>query len=74
MQPNETKLATVGTRTASKAEMISWATDLYPKAPWIKRGAKFTLANEHLADALAVGHAGVKTDQFSQLLAMRNAA
>jgi len=70
VQPFETKLATVGTKTASKEEMIEWAVEHYPDAPWIRRAGKMTLKNEHLADAVAVAHAGIKTDQFQQLLAM----
>lgn len=74
VQPHETKLATVGTKTASKEEMIEWAVETYPEAPWLKhiRGGKEVVGNknEHLADALAIAHAGVKTDQFQQLRAM----
>lgn len=70
VQPFETKLATVGTKTASKEEMIEWATEVYPDAPWIRHAGKVTLKNEHLADALAIAHAGIKTDQFKQLVSM----
>lgn len=74
VQPYETKLATVGTKTASKEEMIEWAVAAYPAAPWLKhiRGGKEVIGNknEHLADALAIAHAGVKTDQFQQLRAL----
>lgn len=83
VQPFETKLATVGTRTASKEDMIYWASELYPDAPWIrgtrkrKGGAVEKNAildcNEHLADAIAIAHAGVKTEQFKQLMAMLRA-
>jgi Holliday junction resolvasome RuvABC endonuclease subunit len=74
IQPFETKLATVGTKTASKEEMIEFATGTYPCAPWIKRAGKLTLKNEHLADAVAVAHAGILTDQFQQLLAIWRSA
>jgi Holliday junction resolvasome RuvABC endonuclease subunit len=74
VMPSETKLATVGTKTASKAEMIEWAAETYPSGPWIKRKSKgemvLTNANEHLADACAVVYAGVKTDQFQQVRSM----
>lgn len=74
VQPFETKLATVGTKTASKEEMIEWAGEKYPDAPWIRKKVKGELKlvnkNEHLADAVAVAHAGIATDQFQQLLAM----
>ncbi len=70
VQPFETKLATVGTKTASKEEMIEFATDAYPDAPWIRRAGKLVNHNEHLADAVAVAHAGIKTVQFKQLAAI----
>lgn len=73
IQPVETKLAAVGTRVASKEEMIEWAAELYPNAPWLrahnKPNGKPTLANEHLADAMGVAHAGVKSDEFQRLRA-----
>jgi Holliday junction resolvasome RuvABC endonuclease subunit len=34
VQPTETKMATVGTKTASKEEMIEWAAGAYPDAPF----------------------------------------
>lgn len=74
VQPSETKMATVGTKTASKEEMIEWAVATYPDAPWIrderkgKNHGRILNSNEHMADALAVGHAGILTDQFQQLL------
>jgi Holliday junction resolvasome RuvABC endonuclease subunit len=34
VQPTETKMATVGTKTASKEEMIEWAAATYPDAPF----------------------------------------
>jgi hypothetical protein len=74
VQPFETKMATVGTKTASKEEMIIWATEKFPDAPWLraKGGKKQVLnSNEHLADAVAIAHAGIATDQFLQLMAMR---
>jgi len=73
VQPFETKLATVGTKTASKEEMIEWATTRFPNAPWLRaRSGKKQIvnANEHLADAVAIAHAGIETDQFLQLRAM----
>jgi Holliday junction resolvasome RuvABC endonuclease subunit len=70
VQPFETKLATVGTKTASKEEMIEWAVEKYSTAPWLRHGGKIVNKNEHLADAVAIAHAGVKHEQFQQLLAM----
>lgn len=78
VQPFETKLASVGTKTASKQEMIEWATELYPKAPWLrlrdKPDGKILNDNEHLADAVAVVHAGIKTDEFKRMLAFMSRA
>jgi Holliday junction resolvasome RuvABC endonuclease subunit len=81
VQPFETKLATVGTKTASKEEMIEWAYGLYPHLPWLhyekatKNHAKGDLHddNEHVADAIAVAHAGVRTDEFTRFIAMARA-
>lgn len=74
VQPTETKMATVGTKTASKEEMIEWAAETYPDAPWLRHKSKgrmvLTNKNEHLADATAVVHAGLKTDQFQQVRAL----
>lgn len=73
VSPAEAKKATVGTRTASKQEMIDWATEKYPDAPWRSYRGKPTLDNEHLADAVAIGHAGIKTAAFRQTLAILKA-
>ena len=70
--PAEVKIAATGNKTASKQDMISWAFEHYPNAPWIikqRKGAKELVAkNEHLADSIAAIHAGVKTDIFKQML------
>jgi hypothetical protein len=34
--PAETKLASVGSQTADKPEIIAWAAALYPEAPWLR--------------------------------------
>lgn len=69
--PTEVKVASVGTKTATKDEIITWATNLYPEASWLtqkRKGEEVILAkNEHIADAIAAIHAGVHTDQFKQL-------
>tara|TARA_B100002049_G_scaffold224722_2_gene196223 strand:+ start:35 stop:622 length:588 start_codon:yes stop_codon:yes gene_type:complete len=70
----EVKLASVGKKTASKEEMISWATELHPSAPWLVRKLKGKQVlmndNEHLADAVAVIYAGIRTAQYAQAVAM----
>lgn len=74
VSPSETKLAAVGTRTASKEEMIEWAIERFPAAPWLrtKRGGVMvpTKANEHLADAVAIAHAGIRLPVFQQTKAL----
>jgi len=75
VNPTEVKLAATGNKTATKAEMISWAIETYPDADWLtekrKGELRFTHANEHLADSVAVIHAGVKSETFQQLLAFQ---
>ncbi len=62
--PTEVKKATVGTKTASKNEMIAWAFEKHPEAPWILRN-EFPLAKqEHMADAIAIIYAGMVTPAF----------
>ncbi|MTH61113.1 hypothetical protein [Paracoccus litorisediminis] len=78
VSPAETKLAAVGTRTASKEEMIEWAVGKFPDAPWLRaksNGPKWKKGdllgdNEHLADAVAIAHAGIKLPVFQQMKAM----
>ena len=78
VQQNETKLATVGTKTASKQEMIEWAGEAYPNVPWLTRRLKGEIKlidkNEHLADAAAVTIAGMKTKEFQQLTSIWRAS
>jgi len=72
VMPNEVKLISVGSKTASKADMIKWATTAYPKANWLTKKQHGVISyvdkNEHLADAVAAIHAGIATDTFQQLL------
>ena len=71
--PTEVKMVT-GHKNASKAQMIKWASETYPDAPWLTQKRKGQIAlvskNEHLADAIAAIHAGTLTDQFNQLKAL----
>jgi Holliday junction resolvasome RuvABC endonuclease subunit len=71
--PSEVKLASVGSKTASKAEMISWATQLHPEGNWpteMRKGILRIIESkaEHMADATAAIYAGVRTTTFQQLL------
>lgn len=69
--PIEVKLAAVGSKTATKSEMIKWAVGEFPEAAWLKHGGKLTANNEHIADALGAIYAGVKTDQFKLITSLR---
>ncbi|WP_396604819.1 hypothetical protein ACFLEY_22090 [Bradyrhizobium sp. YCK136] len=86
VMPLETKMASVGIKTAGKPEIIRWAADLYPEAGWqtyekdVKHKGKLTRRagdlhddNEHAADACAIIHAGIRTPEFKQLLALLRA-
>ena len=65
--PTEVKMASVGTKTASKNDMIAWAFEKHPEAPWKLRN-DFPLAKqEHMADAIAIIYAGMKTPAYSWL-------
>jgi len=68
VSPTEVKVASVGHKHAAKEEMIEWAVGKYPAAQWltVKRKGQMELVakNEHLADAVAAVHAGIKTQQF----------
>jgi Holliday junction resolvasome RuvABC endonuclease subunit len=74
VSPSETKIAAVGTRTASKAEMIEWALTRFPDAPWRLRKLKGVMVptndNEHLADAAAIVLAGIETPSFKNTLTL----
>lgn len=74
VSPIEVKLATVGKKTASKDEMIEWATSLYPDAPWRIHRNRYTADNEHLADAVAIVHAGIRTADYAQIKAILGAS
>lgn len=73
--PNEVKMV-VGKRTASKQDMIAWATTRHPEAPWptYKKNGQVSISEakaEHQADAVAAIHAGVMSPAFQQLLLMQ---
>lgn len=76
LTPNEIKISTAG-KNATKREMIDWAAELHPKAPWLTQKRKGQIAllnkNEHLADAVAAIHCGIESEQFRQVLEMHRA-
>ena len=73
--PIEVKMAGPGKRTATKKQMIKWATTKHPEAKWptFKQDGINMISEakaEHMADAVAAIHAGVACNPFRQLLAM----
>lgn len=72
MTPTEVKVGTVGKKTATKEDMINWCLENYP--PFIleknKNGTINKSKSEHLADAMAVAHCGVNSDQYRQLVGL----
>lgn len=62
--PNEVKMAAVGSKVATKDMMINWAKHQHPEANWPKAASKA----EHMADATAAIYAGLRTNEFKQLI------
>lgn len=78
VSPQEVKIAAVNHRQAAKEEMIEWGIAKHPDANWRMRKLKGkmipTKDNEHLADALAAIYAGIRSDQFLQLIGLLRSA
>jgi Holliday junction resolvasome RuvABC endonuclease subunit len=77
LTPTEVKLASVGSKTATKNQMIEWAMDRFPDAPWPMqtiKGKTSVVAGtaEHMADSCATIVAGLQSEEF--LNALRLAA
>ena len=75
MTPTEVKLAGAGNKTATKQEMISWATKRHPNANWptYRRNGVVLISEseaEHQADAVAAIHAGIASNSFKQLFSL----
>ena len=73
VSPAEVKRAATGSATATKTEMIQWASSAHPEGRWptfTRGGIKYIseAKAEHMADAVAAIYAGVKTPLFQQLL------
>lgn len=72
VSPTEVKVASTGFKHADKEDIIEWAYQTYPYAPWITgkkankmnirtpEGLYLTNANEHLADSVGAIQAGLK--------------
>lgn len=77
VSPMEVKVAVTGDRKikASKADIIAWAVERWPNAPWLrmkggKQAGRILNDNEHLADAMATVMAGIATPEFQRLLTL----
>jgi Holliday junction resolvasome RuvABC endonuclease subunit len=73
LTPTEVKLAGPGSKTASKQDMIRWATKTHPEANWptyLHNGEEriSEAKAEHMADAVAAIHAGLACTSFRQIL------
>ncbi len=77
VSPQEVKVAAVDSKTASKDTMIKWAVKKWPEIQWLTRklhGEQELLnKNEHIADACGAVEAGMRTDQWRQLLSVLQA-
>lgn len=67
--PTEVKKATVGKKTASKEEIMSWAEKQHPYFNFErnKTGELIKARMEHICDCIAIVHAGIKTSQYEQI-------
>ena len=79
LTPKEVKIAATGKGTATKSEMIAWATKAHPEANWptYMRKGEIMISEgtaEHQADALAAIYAGVKLPEFQRLITFMKAA
>lgn len=75
--PTEVKVAAVGYKNATKAEMIQWATSKHPEANWptYKQHGKDVISEakaEHQADATAAIYAGLASNSFKQVAPFLN--
>jgi Holliday junction resolvasome RuvABC endonuclease subunit len=71
--PSEVKMASYGTKTATKQNMIQWAMEQHPEAPWPmykQKGVAIVseAKAEHMADATAAIYAGLSSNLFQQML------
>ncbi|QDH83945.1 hypothetical protein Axy10_054 [Achromobacter phage vB_AxyP_19-32_Axy10] len=71
---SESKKLFAGDRNATKDMMIQAARSWYPTANWPMHSGKINASKaEHMADAIAAIHAGVRTSQFQQLIRLLKA-
>lgn len=59
----------IGKPDATKAEVVQWASERHPEAPWPKWGNKINISQaEHMADAIVSIYAAAQTKEFKQLI------
>lgn len=68
VNPAENKLVFTGLKDATKAEMIRIAVANYPAANFPRHNGVIANKAEHVADAIAAIHAGVRTPVFQQIM------
>lgn len=68
VSPTELKVVACNSKTATKQQMLDWATTKLPEAPWLTKGEVLLNKNEHIADALAAIVAGVQSQTFKQAM------
>lgn len=66
--PTENKKVFTGNKSATKRDMINKALELYPDANFPIYKGKVPDKAEHMADAIASIHAGVRTPVFQNLM------
>jgi len=79
LTPKEVKVAATGKGTATKSEMIAWATKHHPEANWptYMRKGEILISEgtaEHQADALGAIYAGIQLPEFQRLITFMKAA
>ena len=74
VSPTDVKKHFIGSKTASKQQMIDRAVALYPDLAWHRHSGKLTAKNEHMADAIAIMDHGVRTPAAMDLISMRRRA
>lgn len=70
--PTEVKVSTVGDKAASKLKMINYVNSKYPNLLKQRKGVPLAKM-EHIADAVCVAEAGIKSNVFLQLKTFNNA-
>lgn len=71
--PTEVKLAATNSKVATKRQMIDFALEKHPEAPWPKytKNGQVLITEgkaEHMADAIAAIYAGIRLPMFQQFL------